>query len=423
MKVPMGIIWLWVLFGSTHAFLRTNLFNAGFYVAFSNGTALNLTAVAKHEDMTRNSLLSVAADVLTGSGDSRSLARLRALTALNESGLITAYCGTLEQTKVDSFKDAIIAISRANADVDINSESRRAAAHFHSEQFQAGQNRLREIRMRLVQQILSSNFDQARRECGQLLHGIQDFYSNTNWIENRNQDPYDVLGSLTGNPENVAGPQTRTCINCVQSGTDRYNQIVFKSPTPLPLYMCSNNLENQLEQSEILTSGYYSNVQDGSGDVIQKPSIKCSHGSAFDSTRSMEAIGGINKDTPFDILSPHFFLHDEAVRMAERASVDILQDIRREVSDDSKFGQFLGLSTSQDSTQVSSIAYVIDTTGSMGEELPEIQATIPVIRETLRNVTAGLGCGIRARYILVPFNDPGIHFWHLLIEDIVRIKA
>ena len=44
----------------------------------------------------------------------------------------------------------------------------------------------------------------------------------------------------------------------------------------------------------------------------------------------------------------------------------------------------------------------------MSKELPEIQATILVIREKLMNFTAGLECGTRAGYIFVPFNDPGM---------------
>ena len=411
MKVVPGIVLIFVLFDSTLSFLRTNLFNIGFSVAFSNGTNLDLTSVAKHEDMTRNAILSVAADVLLSTGSSSSSARLRELTIFNESSLIAAYCGTLEQPLVDNLRGAISTVSLTNADVDVTAEAQRAAAHFHSEQFQAGQNRLVEIRTRLVQQIASSNYVQAREECGRLLHGVQDFYSHTNWIENRNMDPYDVLGIPDRNPENIAGQQTRTCDNCDREGTDTYSlnmRAIGGGLMPLELYSCRSNLRSSLEQSGILTSGYYGGAQDENDRVITKPGIKCSHGSPFDSTLNMAAVGGINKDTPFDILSPHYFLYEQAVSMAERASVDILQSIRSEVNDDSKFGPFLGLSTNQDSAQVSSIAYVIDTTGSMSEELPEIQATIPVIREKLMNFTAGLECGTRARYILVPFNDPGM---------------
>ena len=410
--VATEVVLICAFFGSADSFLRIRFDNVGPTVAFSNGTALNLTAVAKHEDMTKNALLSVAANILISTVSSRTSAGLRELNVLNESSLIAAYCGTPEQTLVDSLKDAINTVSRANADVDIDvAEFHRAAAHFHSEQFQAGQNRLVEIRIRLVQQITSSNFVQARQECGRLLHGVQDFYSHTNWIENRNMDPYDVLGIPDQNPDNIADQQMRTCINCDRRGGNIY-KLNFAGGDdfyPLELYSCRGNLNSDLEQSRILTSGYYGGTHDENRQAITKPIVKCSHGAPFDRTHNMEAVGGINKDTPFEILSPHYFLHEQAVRMAERASVDILQGIRREVNDDSKFGQFLGLPTNQDSAQVSSIAYVIDTTGSMGEELPEIQATIPVIRETLRNFTAGLECGTRARYILVPFNDPGIH--------------
>ena len=53
------------------------------------------------------------------------------------------------------------------------------------------------------------------------------------------------------------------------------------------------------------------------------------------------------------------------------------------------------------------IAYVIDTTGSMTEELPEIQATIPQIRTNLQQYVDSFSGNIQVRFILVPFNDPG----------------
>ena len=85
--------------------------------------------------MTRKAILSVAADVLLSKGSSSSSARLRELTVFNESSLIVAYCGTLEQPLVDNLRGAIITVSLANADVDVTAEAQRAAAHFHSEQF------------------------------------------------------------------------------------------------------------------------------------------------------------------------------------------------------------------------------------------------------------------------------------------------
>ena len=43
----------------------------------------------------------------------------------------------------------------------------------------------------------------------------------------------------------------------------------------------------------------------------------------------------------------------------------------------------------------------------MGDELPEIQATIPTIRDSLQQYRESLGDNAEVKYILVPYNDPG----------------
>lgn len=58
-----------------------------------------------------------------------------------------------------------------------------------------------------------------------------------------------------------------------------------------------------------------------------------------------------------------------------------------------------------------SIAYVIDTTGSMSDELPEIRSTIPQIRARLQQ-DAEINGNANIRYILVPFNNPGTMCFH-----------
>ena len=81
----------------------------------------------------------------------------------------------------------------------------------------------------------------------------------------------------------------------------------------------------------------------------------------------------------------------------------MLNYIREEVDDDEKFGAYLNFFVKT----AASVAYVIDTTGSMGAELPEIQATIPQIRSSLEEYRESLGENAVINYILVPFNDPG----------------
>ena len=169
-------------------------------------------------------------------------------------------------------------------------------------------------------------------------------------------------------------------------------------------YSCPDNLHDFLRRSGILTSGYYTDSFDSNGNIIAKPKLKCSHGGFLDSTSDMSAKGGINKDSLSEKWSPHHYHHTEAAQLAEMASLDILQVIRMDVNDDALFSQFLGISVNVVST---SIAYVIDTTEGMVDELPEIQATIPQLRASLEQY-AEMNGNTNIRYILVPFNDPGI---------------
>lgn len=172
-------------------------------------------------------------------------------------------------------------------------------------------------------------------------------------------------------------------------------------------YSCSNNLIDYLKPNGILTSGYYSSSHDKYGVLIEKPRQKCSHGGFLDSTSDISATGGINKDSLSSKWSNHNSQHAEAAQLAETATLDMLQEIRNAVNDDALFSEFLGISINVTSA---SIAYVIDTTESMIEELPEIQATIPQLRASLKQY-AEINGNISILYILVPFNDPGMHLF------------
>lgn len=55
---------------------------------------------------------------------------------------------------------------------------------------------------------------------------------------------------------------------------------------------------------------------------------KCSHGGILDSSRYMEAKGGINKDSTSPLFSPHHYLHVEAATLATMATLSVLTDLR-----------------------------------------------------------------------------------------------
>ena len=396
-----------------------------------NSLELSLDSVSTHKDMTRNAILEVAAGVLRSNpnpSNSASSAQISALASLSERSLTTAYYGQQQDSRRRNFQAIIEAISDANADVDLNRNKRRdAAAHFDSEQFLAGQNRLTRKRRIVVAQILSSNFELARRETGQILHTLQDFYSHSNWIENGNSLPHQLLGRENERLSNAANFDARTCNDC-EEGRTQYRVALFNIISKIiNPYNCENNIVQDLESSNMLTTGYHSGQLNEDGIPIEKPFGKCSHGGFLDTTSEMSATGGINKDSPFHVWSPHHYLYEEAVRVAQQATIDFLSEIRNDINDDNLFSTFLGVpiveDSTGDSTQSISIAYVIDTTGSMGEELPQIQATLPIIRSNLTTYVNSFGGGVQVRYILVPFNDPGMPLFKSVSKITLQIET
>jgi hypothetical protein len=382
-----------------------------------NGLSFSFDSTITHRDMTRSAILEVASDVLIDNGNRESSQRIAAIrNDLTEENLVTAFYGERRRGVETSFENAIETIKDANSDVDLGAEEKIAKAHFDAETFQAGQNRLVELRQTIVSQILMENYPVARRETGRMLHTLQDFYSHSNWIENGNQQPYTILGKENARPRNIANPTQQTCNNCREAGTVIVGRILAffsdRFESAHKYYLCTDNIESSLKSSGILTSGYHVGQVNDNRQEITKPSGKCSHGGFLDSTSDNFAKGGINKDSPFEKWSPHHHLYREAAEVAQEATINILQDIRRDVNNDELFSAYLGLTLDQ----AASIAYVIDTTGSMTEELPEIQATIPEIRTNLQQYVDSFSGNIQVRFILVPFNDPGnnyftVHAW------------
>ena len=392
----------WILF-PVEAFIPNKFLS---YIAA--GLDLNFVSAVTHNDMTRSAILHVAADFLKDNPyNDESQQRINSLGLdFDENDLITAYRGEKNRHVTKQFQAAIKEIEKANSKVDTGSENTRASAHFHSEEFQSAQNRLIEMREMIVASINGKDYTNAREETGRMLHTLQDFYSHSNWIEMGNIEPYSVLGQPGKRPERIASPETSTCRDCSERETVSlhifYNIVLHQSAEFH--YSCMNNIRSNIQESRILTSGYHANQVNDEGLLLVKPSGKCSHGGYADPSADFHAKGGINKDSPYEDWSPHSSQHFEAAMVAEQATVNLLNEIRDEVGNDELFGAYLNLFV-----QIfASIAYVIDTTGSMGDELPEIQATIPTLRVGLEQYEESLGNNAQIKYILVPFNDPGI---------------
>jgi von Willebrand factor A domain-containing protein 7 len=145
-----------------------------------------------------------------------------------------------------------------------------------------------------------------------------------------------------------------------------------------------------------LTSGYFSNLLLGPEDRRKPGSFKCSHGGPLDATSPLDILTltreGINKDSKFCDISPHSMYHDLAASAAIEGTKQFVNDIRKEITV-AQLRALLGDGTS--------LAFAIDTTGSMGDIIGQVRSDAVTI------VNDRLGTDEEpAQYVLSPFNDP-----------------
>ncbi|XP_077427146.1 von Willebrand factor A domain-containing protein 7-like [Vanacampus margaritifer] len=239
--------------------------------------------------------------------------------------------------------------------------------HFDGETFQKGRDLITKGVSAVKASVKLENFMAGRWTLGRVCHTLQDFYSHSNWVELGNTSPYDALIIPEQTIENVAGPNISTCRNCTGEN-------------------CDDNILPDVLQQGLLTSGYFNPLSS------EKPDGKCSHGGSFDKTSKRDPVGGINKD---EIGSSHGSLHHEAADLAVNATVELLEDIRTAIGD-KNFLRLMGLS------QSSVLCFVIDTTGSMSDDIAEAKKVSFNIIDSKRGTQQE-----PSAYILVPFNDPG----------------
>ncbi|XP_043939218.1 von Willebrand factor A domain-containing protein 7 isoform X2 [Protopterus annectens] len=281
--------------------------------------------------------------------------------------IFAAYYGMRVSTK--KYRLAISEVVNANAAMDfLNTTRNDAIQHFDSEQIQAANQLLLFRRKEVIQAIKSENYEVARTKLGELLHSLQDFYSHTNWVE---------MGYLKVHPhlllpgkevKAVVGESEPTCRDC--DGME-----------------CWDNVLEIINKKKLLTSGYY-------GSQPEKPPGKCSHGGIFDDSRNQGAKGGINKDSTSSLFSPHYYLHAEAAELAERATVKFLQELREAVSN-KLFMRLFNIGSG------AGLSFVIDTTGSMFEEIQAAKERAHDIIEKRHGTLDE-----PEYYLLVPFHDP-----------------
>ncbi|XP_070684397.1 von Willebrand factor A domain-containing protein 7-like [Pempheris klunzingeri] len=241
-----------------------------------------------------------------------------------------------------------------------------APHHFNSEAFLEGRGLIREGMASIKANIRKENFQAARETLGRVLHTLQDFYSHSNWVELGYTEPYINLIQPDLPLENLADVNTATCSDC-SSGT------------------CPNSILPSILKEKKLTSGYMGIFS------AAKPKGKCSHGGAADLTSTTVPRGGINKD---ERRPDNVALHNAAVNAATAASLQLLQDIRL-AAGDNDFLRMMGIARS------SVVCFVIDTTGSMSDDIDEARAVVYEIIDSKKGTQDE-----PSEYILVPFNDP-----------------
>ncbi|XP_008819730.1 von Willebrand factor A domain-containing protein 7 [Nannospalax galili] len=278
--------------------------------------------------------------------------------------LFAAYFGPGYSSR--RFRGALGEVARANAAQDFLPISRNNPdLHFDAERLVQGRSHLVVALRETLVAARALEYTLARQRLGAALHALQDFYSHSNWVELGEQQPHPYLLWPRHELWSLAQVGDPTCSDCEELS-------------------CPRNMPEFTH----LTSGYF-------GTYPPKPPGKCSHGGHFDQSSSQPPRGGINKDSTSPSFSPHHMLHPQAADVALLASIEAFSLLRSRLGD-------RGFSRLMDITPASSLSFVLDTTGSMGEEINAAKIQARRIMEQRR------GSPVEpVHYVLVPFHDPG----------------
>ncbi|KAM6945989.1 von Willebrand factor A domain-containing protein 7 [Aplochiton taeniatus] len=311
-----------------------------------------------HQYITEQAILNVTVETLASTSTQR-----HHRAPLDKTGLGRA------------FWRAVGEVVRSNAAMDFLSSTRSDPVyHFDSEDVEGATMMLRQFWAQTLLSVRAKDYQGARHSLGQLFHSLQDFYSHSNWVELGQDSAYLHLLQPSEPAFPVANKDTPTCMECFS-------------------VTCRDNLLPRLSQANqqtlLLTTGYFSTDP-------PKPEGKCSHGGILDSSRHKGAKGGINKDSTSPLFSPHHYLHAEAAMLATEASLGVLRDLRDNVGQ-SSFLRLFGV------RQSPALVFVMDTTGSMFEEITAARLRALSIIKSRANTPGQLGT-----FLLVPFHDPGV---------------
>ena len=305
-------------------------------------------------------------------------------------------------------------ISDANEGVDNDQD--HSAKHFDGENFEGGQyvltgdepsniaaafptGRLPDEEVNLIDKVQKAlqkgDGFSARQALGRALHTLQDFYAHTNYIEievgngKPNPEPHPGVG-VRGAKISHARPDDSTCGGC--------------SDFP------SDGCPCDTLSSDLLSSGYYV------GEDRAGHGGKCNHGGYFDKPHSSifghnvayleawafglgHAANGINKDSLDCDWSPHGpDYHRTAVSVSIEASKKFVRSLRDDYLNEKELKLLFGVGPS--------LAFVIDTTGSMGDVIDSVrQQAIQIINDRVGSSSLD---DEPIQYVLVPYNDPDL---------------
>ncbi|XP_066942227.1 LOW QUALITY PROTEIN: uncharacterized protein [Macrobrachium rosenbergii] len=273
------------------------------------------------------------------------------------------------------FIKAVNSITWANAMTEAGGQIRfNAIHHMDGEKISEGHTLLQGRYQQLISTIVADDaYPFAREVLGTSLNTIQDFYSQTTWVELGNTGILKELGFPGQDIPEVATPGEPTCTDCTDPQGECRDNVIAGSK---------------------LSSGYYEfDVPGSAAFVIPKPisAGKCSHGGSMDNSASKAPIGGINKETTSPCFSPHHDLHQKAVDLAISATEYYLSVLREAIGND-YFRHLFDLYPG------SALSIMIDTTGSMTQEIKAVKAESKLIVERTHP----------AFYVLTPYKDPGL---------------
>ncbi|XP_045102438.1 uncharacterized protein LOC123498935 isoform X2 [Portunus trituberculatus] len=271
------------------------------------------------------------------------------------------------------FIKAVNDIAWSNAMTEAGSQTKfQAAYHMDGERLVEGHTLLQGRYQQLIRTItVDRTYDFSRELLGTSLNGIQDFYSQSTWIELGRNSILEGLGLPGADIGEVAGPGDATCTDCASASG-----------------ACTGNVI----PTGRLSSGYYEYTAVGADDfIVPKPdgAGKCSHGGPQDASAAKAAVGGINKESTSPCFSPHHHLHQQAVDLAISASEHYIGVLRDAIGTD-HFTNLLNL------YQGSALSIVIDTTGSMQDEIDTVKEEAKLIVQKSHPEL----------YIFVPYGDP-----------------